>query len=140
MPEDDPEVFAIYAQLLYRPDLLTVKINLADTELEHEFIALAKLYAFAEKVMDATTKNTLLKTFNTLTANRLLPVEAAQIIYYGTPEDDPASRHVRTIVLAQRRRTLARQYPRYWTSRPLSGSRFLLKQALHEGTGRGRGR
>ncbi|KAG9192668.1 hypothetical protein G6011_11402 [Alternaria panax] len=90
MPEDDPEVFAIYAQLLYRPDLLIITRGLDRAKFEHECVALAKLYTFADKVMDETTKLTLLDTIKCLTVNRLLPIEAAQIIYDGTLEDDPA--------------------------------------------------
>ena len=90
MPEDEPDVVALYIQLLYRPDLFSANISLTKEDLESTFTALAELYAFAEKIMDATTKGTVLKIFDTLTTNHLFPVEAAQIIYHGTLEGDLA--------------------------------------------------
>lgn len=90
MPEDEPEVVALYIQLLYRPDLFSANTSLTKEDLESTFTALAELYAFAEKIMDATTKGTVLKIFDTLTATHLFPVEAAQVIYHGTLEGDLA--------------------------------------------------
>jgi hypothetical protein len=90
MLEDDSTVFAIYAELLYRPDLEIVTGDLPYTDFEHAFVVLAKLYVFAEKVMDATARSGLLEAFDFLTTDRLFPIEAAQIIYYGTLEGDTA--------------------------------------------------
>ncbi|CAN9159214.1 unnamed protein product [Alternaria alternata] len=90
MPGDDSKVFALYVQLLYRPDLLSTEIKRNSELSEQECILLAELYVFVEMIMDESTKNILLEAFKIFSWERPFPVAVAQIIYEGAPEHDPA--------------------------------------------------
>lgn len=93
MPEDEPDIFAVYLQLLYRPDLMSVNNKLVGEELEHEYTCLAKTYVLADKLIDATTKYRVFSALKVLTEIPSIPfisLPAVRIIYDGTPCNDSA--------------------------------------------------
>jgi hypothetical protein len=94
LPDDAPEVFAIYAQILYLPDFLVDVDDLRGAECEQPYIGLCKLYVLVEKLMDDTTKAVVLKALERLTAVFGVPVRGTRIIYEATLEDDPTRKMV----------------------------------------------
>jgi hypothetical protein len=108
LPEDEPEVFANYLELVYRRTVHSImapdSADLQNDAYYEEFMArvweyqtsLCRVYVFAEKVQDITAKkllltalveSTLLKNNN---GNSYLPMfEQVNIIYNGVPSSDP---------------------------------------------------
>lgn len=109
LPEDEPRVFASYVQLLYLGKLPIHKA-LTDIEtkdsnelkkllvinVEQEYMLLARLYVFCEKVQDTKSKAAVISAFVEASCKsranglRHYPHTAAiSCIYKGTPELDP---------------------------------------------------
>jgi hypothetical protein len=119
LPEDEPDVFAIYVQLLYtgklpiyeepsKPEGLT-RLTRAEGEKEYpefyasvhaavnrEYIMLAKLYVLCEKIQDVTAKCALLSAFVESTlkvrvdgSQSFPPTQPIRHIYQGTLTSDP---------------------------------------------------
>ncbi|KAF2263549.1 hypothetical protein CC78DRAFT_518474 [Lojkania enalia] len=107
LPEDSPEIFALYVHLLYTnsipikteaPEDVTEIQTYVDTQYE----TLASLYILAEKLQDTTTKDILTDTILSLSrekqhdGTRYYPGEKViNIIYEGTVKECGARRMVR---------------------------------------------
>jgi hypothetical protein len=101
LPDDDPEVFAIYLHHLYTGELAVKPEEqyYAADDYVKTYQDFAHLYVFAEKVQDIGTKNAVIRAM--LDAGRIvLPNRAnicpgsniIRIIYKGTPAGCPARR------------------------------------------------
>ncbi|KAF1844021.1 uncharacterized protein K460DRAFT_357663 [Cucurbitaria berberidis CBS 394.84] len=109
LPEDEPAVFGSYAQLLYQgrlPIYEKVPTITADDKKafagalskvsNEEYLLLAKLYVFCEKIQDVEAKGTLISAFVEATSRvrengwRTFPtLQPIKYIYDGTTELDP---------------------------------------------------
>jgi hypothetical protein len=74
LPDDDPEIFAAYINLVYTNNVATNETKEPKTtdQLSDEHIVLAKLYVLSEKLCDKAAKNA-----------------AINIVYSGTPKNAP---------------------------------------------------
>jgi hypothetical protein len=94
LPEDDPEIFAIYFNLVYTNRTATILSAVSPRERKEigaEFDLLAKLYVLAEKLQDKNAKNTIVKALKATSlesdsaGNSYLPGwKTILIIYAGT--------------------------------------------------------
>jgi hypothetical protein len=95
LPEDDPEIFAIYVNLVYTNVVATrpaVEVKTTDI-FTSEFIELSKLYVLAEKLCDIAAKNAAIESFMATAKERDSgntqynpSMSAAKIMYAGTPK------------------------------------------------------
>lgn len=95
LPEDEATTFGIYQSFLYTQKLPIRQahehINLGESENQPEYLELAKLYVFGEKIQDASFKNAVIVAFTKrmweieAKRNRLYPMtKVVDIIYKGT--------------------------------------------------------
>ncbi|KAF2660744.1 hypothetical protein K491DRAFT_711638 [Lophiostoma macrostomum CBS 122681] len=100
-PEDDPEIFSIYVQLLYKGVLSTKKLLTSNTSepsnvWRQEYAVLARVYVLAEMLMDVKSKNLVLDAMLSKAREEFEGVcyfprlEMVKIIYEGTPSRSPA--------------------------------------------------
>ena len=111
LPEDKPEVFANYLEVVYRGAAPSFKApdsaNLQKDAYNAEFMtrvwkyqaSLCRIYVFAEKVQDIAAKKVLLAAMVCSTklenkdGTRYLPIdEQVNVIYSGIPSSDPMRR------------------------------------------------
>ena len=101
LSEDDPTIFSLYVQLLYKGTIPTKRPGggSKDKFWLEEYAVLARLYILAEMLMDTATKNTVLdailsKRRETATDGlRYVPsIACVKIIYEGTSPQSPARR------------------------------------------------
>ena len=90
MPEDDPDIFAVYIQHLYRPDLMSVDRKLNGEEIEQKYMCLADLYVLAEKLIDTKTKEHVSHALKSLMQKSVISLAVVFPIYDGTLKNDPA--------------------------------------------------
>ena len=95
LPEDDPETFGIYVNLIYTDSVATTVSDVSDaaSACASEFVALSKLYVLSEKLCDNAAKNATvdalwnLKNDTAPGSTRYAPThEAINILYAGTPK------------------------------------------------------
>jgi hypothetical protein len=94
-PKDSPAVFEIYLGLIYMGKLATKNCAENDSTI-YEYTVLARLYVFADKLMDTQAKNMIAEAILVLsrepTTSPYGPSDAARIIYKRTSESSPARR------------------------------------------------
>ncbi|KAI4627604.1 uncharacterized protein J4E87_004168 [Alternaria ethzedia] len=91
LPEDDPEIFAFYINIIYTGAISSQTDNhrLPNNELQAYFLAIVKSYILAEKLQDKQAKNTALLTLHTVTVRlsfpeRLPNAEIVDLMYKNT--------------------------------------------------------
>lgn len=88
LPDDDPDVFFLYLQLLY-----TTKLHTRSNEpnkTSREYKRLVKLYVLAEKLQDVQTRNIVIEAMIAKTRDEeSFPPSSIHLIYDGTPEGSP---------------------------------------------------
>ncbi|KAH7137918.1 hypothetical protein B0J11DRAFT_573932 [Dendryphion nanum] len=90
----DPEIFAIYLNSIYHNQLPVFPAS-GEVDGGGQFETLMKVYVLADKLMDTTTKNTILDAVICRVRERKIPSPAAlTIVYVSTPENDPMRRLV----------------------------------------------
>ncbi|KAH4180943.1 hypothetical protein HBI29_132800 [Parastagonospora nodorum] len=111
LPEDEPAIFAIYLNLVYTGQLVTMRKNkeeLASSErqvfirqLIPEYRDIFRMYVLAEKLQDKGAKNGALAAAVSVSEvmdsanNSTVPAaEIANLVYKGTPEGSPGRRLV----------------------------------------------
>ncbi|KAJ8115592.1 hypothetical protein OPT61_g2802 [Boeremia exigua] len=96
LPEDEPDVFALYLKLLYSNQLPVKQEETVPREdLAKQYLVLGKLYVLAEKLIDEITKHIALTAIsscaNEPTNEGICPeLDTVRIIYDGTPPNSPA--------------------------------------------------
>ena len=109
LPEDEPEIFDLYVQVLFTGKIPVGEVmsidesekdeaNSEDEAVKQaslEYIRLGKLYVFAEKLQDVTTKNLTVTAFVEALSLRRLGMrhfpnsDVITLIYNGTPKPCP---------------------------------------------------
>ncbi|KAF2443929.1 hypothetical protein P171DRAFT_444192 [Karstenula rhodostoma CBS 690.94] len=84
LPEDDPDVFALYLQAIYNGH-----VQLDDFDQHYNILSWASVYTLADKLMDADIKNVVIDKFyeirSELWETCITTGEAVQVIYDQTP-------------------------------------------------------
>jgi hypothetical protein len=111
LPDDEPETFTIYLNLVYTGQLVTMRKSKEELatmdigpfmrETENEYCDLFDLYVLAEKLQDVLAKNAAITAaidvsiMESADASCTVPSFAAvNSVYEGTPEGSPARRVV----------------------------------------------
>lgn len=101
LPEDDPEIFATYVNLVYTNVVATSRNDPPEgrESVAEEYETLSKLYVLSEKLCDIPTKNATLEAIFVLRSKldaagkKWSPTaEAAATIYAGSPAGCPGRR------------------------------------------------
>ncbi|KAH7085250.1 hypothetical protein BKA63DRAFT_13643 [Paraphoma chrysanthemicola] len=95
LPEDDPEVFAIYVNFVYTNTVATGPLErpIHRATARTEYMLLSKLYVLCEKLCDIAAKNAVLQAIRAVSSEvtdsgemYIANLSAVQIIYAGTPK------------------------------------------------------
>ncbi|KAF2122119.1 hypothetical protein BDV96DRAFT_627272 [Lophiotrema nucula] len=92
LPDENPETFSLYMQLIYNNNIVLVDDSEADDiKYGSEYLALAKLFVLAERLQDVATKDLVLETILTKAQSiwsdgerRFPGWKYVKIIYEGT--------------------------------------------------------
>lgn len=95
LPDDQPEIFSLYANLLYTDRLATRQTD--PEKKADEFTLLARLYVLAEKLQDVKAKNDIIDAMlaksraeGLVSTKPPLTMDAVAALYEGTPEGSQA--------------------------------------------------
>ncbi|KAG9199448.1 hypothetical protein G6514_008513 [Epicoccum nigrum] len=106
LPEDEPSVFLTYLNILYAGETLEEsaapeweRIESKSSPLSDRYLHICKVYVLAGKLMDFSTRESILFRLTHLSkgyrSKRECPsLEAVQAIYSGTPSRDPMRREL----------------------------------------------
>jgi hypothetical protein len=153
LPEDDPDIFATYIQLLYQGQLPILKaIRTTDGQsekdlertvlhaVEMEYMLLASLYVFCEKIQDIGGKVSIITGF--VEASRITQANGKtyypfpgtiRTVYGGTTLSDPLRKFMVDVYIFQAHEdwftgVAMEHYPREFTFEVMKG---LIKERTH---------